>query len=118
MKKLITNNQAPIKITVSKIELECLLNYIVEVTKIKEEFKFYFGESTRFFIIWHMECVRARIINKILNNNSATDDKKFIFSFNLAEQKTFSFLFKKQPPNNIYVLIVENKIINGLVNTF
>jgi hypothetical protein len=118
MKKIISNNQEPIKISISKIEVESLLNYIADVTKIKEEFKFYFGESTRFFIIWHMESVRARLINRLLNYKHEQQDKKFIFTFNLAEQKTFSFLFKKEPPENVYVLIVQNKLINGLVNTY
>ena len=118
MKKLISNNQAPIKIVLSKIEIRSFLDYISEVTKIKEEFKFYFGESTRFFIIWHMECVRERLINKILNHALDQEDAKFKLSFNLAEQKTFNFLFKKQPPENIYVLIIQNKLINGLVNTY
>jgi len=115
---MLSNNPKPITIKTNIDELKELIFYINNTLSHKEEFKRYFGEETIFFYRWHLEEVKARCYKILINNYSHNINKAQKLKIYLIEQKILSKLFKVYVIESAYMLVIENKIINGLVNTY
>lgn len=115
---MITNNPKPIQIKANKDELKEIIFYINNTLSHKEEFKRYFGEETIFFYRWHLEELKARCYKILINHLANNDKSQHKLKVYLIEQKILSKLFKIYEIQSPYMLMIENKLINGLVNTY
>ncbi len=115
---MLTNNPKPIQIKTNTDELKELIFYINNTLSQKAEFKRYYGEETIFFYRWHLEELKGRCYKILINNINEGSTKPHKLKVYLIEQKILSKLFKIYEIQSPYMLIIENKLINGLVNTY
>lgn len=114
---MINTNPKPVIIKTTPEELGIFVNYIAGVQKNLHKISGMIPSETKFFLIWHLAELKYRVLKIVLNNINELPTKKMNFKVNLAEQKTFSIVFSLLPSNDPYLLIMQNKLISGLVNS-